>query len=708
MALTEITYTGDGSDVTFGPIPFPYLEDSDVLITINGASTTAFTIDPSTKIITFSSAPANGSAIRVYRNTSDSELAASFVSGSAIRAIDLNDNFNQNLYIAQETNNNVANAVAGQIPDGSIGTSKLANLAVTNDKVANNILSSKSTFLQSGSGAVQRTVESKLQDVVSVKDFGAVGDGVTDDTAAIQAALNVAITANKPLHFGGGTFYTASQITYTVSAANRRINILLDGATIKCGALDVAQFDFDGSTFRPPFRFMGPGYVDGSALIINPGVASGSFLVIDRCDRVEIADVYFNAGTYGNGKGDSAIVPGSSGQVIISNCHFKGWDDHSIYFSGAAVASAQNLEDCTVTGCVFEDGGGAIRWARSAKNLMVSGNVFKNVSNAVIAAGGNTNWNPGNTITITGNLVDGCKSSAFDLRYFEEGVCIVGNSIYDTGSDSAGGAAAINLRGISRSVVSGNLISTKNPNNTPATDTYNAVGIYMTSATNNDLDPPDNTYLWQAQNNLIVGNFFHVLQVDTATGGRNAAIVDMKGDGTNHYINNKIVKGGTAIDYWVNDGGSNGFLGDPWIHHQSAVGYGIGTNVPEAPLHVIGNVRAGRKENTTQYLQQEVAASVNRLVSYSTASSANKLFINATTDGSNTTPTGGAVGLNLRVLNVDKVACNIDDVQLVVPLRLRSYATGSLPTSGILAGTIAYDSTTSTVKFYNGSVWANI
>jgi hypothetical protein len=47
-------------------------------------------------------------------------------------------------------------------------------------------------FIQAGTGAVQRTVESKLQDVVSVKDFGAVGNASVPDTAAIQAAINYA------------------------------------------------------------------------------------------------------------------------------------------------------------------------------------------------------------------------------------------------------------------------------------------------------------------------------------------------------------------------------------------------------------------------------------------------------------------------------------------------------------------------------------
>lgn len=70
------------------------------------------------------------------------------------------------------------------------------------------------TFLQAGAGAVTRSVQSKLRDVVSVKDFGAVGDGVADDTAAIQAGISACQTASlTTLYFPTGVYKITTTIT---------------------------------------------------------------------------------------------------------------------------------------------------------------------------------------------------------------------------------------------------------------------------------------------------------------------------------------------------------------------------------------------------------------------------------------------------------------------------------------------------------------
>ena len=66
-------------------------------------------------------------------------------------------------------------------------------------------------FLASGTGATTRTLDSKLADVISVKDFGATGDGSTNDTAAIQAALNAG--AGKGVYLPAGTYNTSAVLT---------------------------------------------------------------------------------------------------------------------------------------------------------------------------------------------------------------------------------------------------------------------------------------------------------------------------------------------------------------------------------------------------------------------------------------------------------------------------------------------------------------
>lgn len=73
-------------------------------------------------------------------------------------------------------------------------------------------------FTQPGTGAVGRTVTSKLSDVVNVKDFGAVGDGVADDTAAIQNAVNEAMKYGKQVLIQGpGPYYISSTIQVKVT-----------------------------------------------------------------------------------------------------------------------------------------------------------------------------------------------------------------------------------------------------------------------------------------------------------------------------------------------------------------------------------------------------------------------------------------------------------------------------------------------------------
>lgn len=89
-------------------------------------------------------------------------------------------------------------------------------------------------FLQSGTGAVARTMQDKAREIVTPKDFGAVGDGVEDDTANLQAFFNH-ITANDVKGLCVGSFAVSAPIVFVGSAGS---GVEFDASITATAAMD--------------------------------------------------------------------------------------------------------------------------------------------------------------------------------------------------------------------------------------------------------------------------------------------------------------------------------------------------------------------------------------------------------------------------------------------------------------------------------------
>jgi hypothetical protein len=115
---------------------------------------------------------------------------------------------------------------ANMVTTGDVAT-------VTAGMIVPGALSQTATYLQGSTGSVSRTIQTKLQESVSVKDFGATGDGSTDDTAAIQNAITACGASNqKILFFPAGVYLVSSTLNFNgVSAQGEGVNWQSNKAT---------------------------------------------------------------------------------------------------------------------------------------------------------------------------------------------------------------------------------------------------------------------------------------------------------------------------------------------------------------------------------------------------------------------------------------------------------------------------------------------
>jgi hypothetical protein len=178
-------FTGNGSTVAWTLTQDPVVVNN-TDVSINGVTqvpTTDYTVSGTT-LTTTTAAPLNAVILVKYRQALPLSYygAASNVQFTPVGAL---------------TATNVQAAIAEVVSDFALSSG-----------------SSTVGFLQAGTGAVATTVQAKLRQTVSVKDFGAVGDGVANDTAAIQAAEDYATSLSVPvdLYFPAGVYAITASI----------------------------------------------------------------------------------------------------------------------------------------------------------------------------------------------------------------------------------------------------------------------------------------------------------------------------------------------------------------------------------------------------------------------------------------------------------------------------------------------------------------
>lgn len=327
-------------------------------------------------------------------------------------------------------------------------------------------------FIQSGSGAVATTVQAKLREVISVKDFGATGNGTTDDTTAFNNALVAA--AGKSLYVPAGTYLCTTLTVY--------------GGTTVYGdspTTSVIKAKSSLSTSSP--------------LVKNPNQSGTAYTYTDK--GIELRNLALNGNNLGT-RTEGLLFFSKVEDALIDNCRI-----YNVQYIGAAFAGCLSV---TVSNTLFTEcgnstvtiEGGAAVWIGAATDttesfdVSITDNSFlSNRWSAVYANGSRlsviANYmsaNQESAVFMTGNnniIADNWISnqtrkyiSASGIEAGGDNLTVTGNYVGDTDSDS------ISITDLQFATVTGNTLL--NPGRDSSTfPTAACIGLISTVASPN-------------------------------------------------------------------------------------------------------------------------------------------------------------------------------------------------------------------------------
>ncbi len=302
-------------------------------------------------------------------------------------------------------------------------------------------------YQPAGAGAVARTAQAKMRESVSVKDFGATGDGVTNDTAAINLAL---ASGAKHITMPAGTYILGSELQLYGNDITLSSD---DGAVIKqtpAVAVSFAAMRLRGSRVR----LVGITFDGNNA---SPPVSGDNNAVSLDTNSGTIENVAFERCTFQNfnGYGINAFAAGTLTGVVIDGCLFKSFTNTAATpkaaiqlvqplcsnilvrgnrfesitgacFAVRSVAGASEVANVSIVGNIFANNSftytsmGAEVW--EARNLSISGNVFRDMRIGASCFGSN--------IGVSGNSFENCTSYCYE-GIDSLGISIAGNSFKD-------------------------------------------------------------------------------------------------------------------------------------------------------------------------------------------------------------------------------------------------------------------------------------